>query len=279
MMRVLQRVLVLVLVIPAFTTGCKDSSPLEGTPQDTLSRILERGEMRVGFLVWGPCIMQDAQTRELSGIYVDMVVQIARALNVEISWQETTLAAFAADLQTRRFDFSVGPTFMTIPRAAAVSFTQPVAYSGNSGVVRTNSPFRPQTIVDLNAEDLKIAVLQGQAVGEYCQRNLPDADLLVLSGDDLTAPLAAVSSGRADIGLMNSVTVSEYSKQHPEVTAVLMGAQQIETLPLAWAVKHGDTSLLNASIDYLRSTGRLAAYQKSYESPLLYDTPLLHKAR
>lgn len=143
MMRVLQRVLVLVLVIPAFTTGCKDSSPLEGTPQDTLSRILERGEMRVGFLVWGPCIMQDAQTRELSGIYVDMVVQIARALNVEISWQETTLAAFAADLQTRRFDFSVGPTFMTIPRAAAVSFTQPVAYSGNSGVVRTNSPFRP----------------------------------------------------------------------------------------------------------------------------------------
>ncbi|MCI0557415.1 MAG: transporter substrate-binding domain-containing protein [Nitrososphaera sp.] len=226
-------------------------------------------------------MIKDPESGQLSGIYPDMVAEIARALNVKIDWHETTLANFVAGLQSDQFDFSVGATFITVPRALAVSFTQPVAYVGNSGVVKTGGKFRPSTIRDLNTPRVRIAVLQGQALEEYCRRNVPKAELVVISGGDLTAPLVAVSSGQADIGLMNSVTVAQYAADHPEVTAVFTGGQQIEILPLAWATRPRDNDLLsflNSSITYLKSTGRLEGYQKKYSVQLLYDTPKLHKA-
>jgi len=251
-------------------------------PTNTLQEITKRGEMRVGYLVFDPCVIKDPRTGELSGIYPDMINQIAKALNVKVSWNETTLANFTAGLESNQFDFSVGPTFITIPRSAAVSFTEPIAYVGNSGVVKTNGSFQPQRIEDLQKPQVRIAVLQGQALEEYVRRNIPNANLIVLSGGDLTAPLVAVSSGQADIGLMNSVTVAQYVSAHPEVTAVLTGTQQIENLPLSWATRHSDLSLLqflNSSIVYLKATARLEEYQRKYPIKLLYDTPVLHSGK
>jgi ABC-type amino acid transport substrate-binding protein len=238
--------------------------------------------MRVGYLVWEPTIIRDSRTNEIKGIYPDAIGAIAKAINVRLSWHETTLASFAAALNADQFDFFAGAVFVTIPRSVAVAYTQPVAYVGNGGVVRTSGSFRPKAIADLTKPGLRIAVLQGQALEEYCRRNLPQAELLIIAGGDLTAPLAAVSAGRADIGLMNSVTVAKYAAEHPEVTAVLTGSEQVEILPLAWATRHRDQELLsflNSSLTYLKSTGRLEAYQKAYPTPLLYDIPALHPAR
>lgn len=237
--------------------------------------------MQVGYLVWEPCVLRDQRTGELSGIFPDMVAQIAKNLNVKVVWKETTLANFAAGLNTGQFDFSVGATFVTIPRAASVKFTQPVAYVGNSAVVKKDGSLKPQRMADLNKPEIKVAVLQGQALEEFCRRNLPQAQIIVLGGGDLTAPLVAVSSGQADIGFMNSVTVAKYVAGHPELEAVFTGEQAVETLPLAWATTGSDARMcdfLNASITYLKSTGRLAEYQKKQPIALLYDTPRLHPA-
>lgn len=273
------------LVVLLVTVSCQSPAerPKSGEESSgTLQEITRRGEMRVGYLPWNPTVIKDSRTGTLSGIYPDMVNEIAKALGVKISWQETTLANFAAGLNTGQFDFSVGPTFVTIPRAAAVAFTVPVNYVGNSGVVRADSDFRPKTIEDLKKPGLRIAVLQGQALEEYCRRNLPQADLLVISGGDLTAPLVAVSSNRADVGLMNSVTVASYSAEHSEVAPVLMGNSQVEVLPLSWAVRHQDADLLaflNASITYLKSSGRLEQYQRAHPIKLLYDIPELRELK
>lgn len=262
--------------------GCDRSDGVSPpfSSKSVLGQMTHRGEMRVGYLVWNPCVIRDSSTNELSGIYVDMINHIAATLKLKITWQETTLANFAAGLETAQFDFCVGPTFVTVPRATAVSFTMPVAYVGNGGVVRAAGDFRPQTIRDLNRNGLRIAVLQGQAMEEYCRRYAPEAEVSVIAGGDLTAPLAAVSAGRADIGLMNVVTVQQYAREHPEVAAVLTGQQQVEILPLAWTTRRGDhetIDFLNASIVYLRSTGRVAEFQSRYPIQLLYDIPTLHQ--
>lgn len=248
--------------------------------RSALSQMAQRAEMRVGYLVWDPCVIRDTSSGEMSGIYVDMVNRIGETLKLRVTWHETTLANFAAGLETGQFDFCVGPTFVTIPRATAVTFTIPIAYVGNGGVVRAAGDFRPLSIRDLNRDGLRIAVLQGQAMEEYCRRYAPKATVSVIAGGDLTAPLAAVSARRADIGLMNVVTVQQYAREHPEVTPVLTGAQQVEILPLAWTTRRGDhetLEFLNAAIVYFRSTGRLAEYQAQYPIALLYDVPPLHE--
>lgn len=274
-------VLSLVLILLVTACGWRSNNGVE-PDASALEQAMQRKELRVGYLVWEPCVIKDSKTGQLAGIYVDMVNQIATSLNVRVTWVETTLANFAAGLQSRQFDFSVGPTFVTIPRATAVSFTQPVNYVGNSGVVLKNSKYGIRTKSDLARPGLRIAVLQGQAMDEYCRRNLPKAQVIVLAGGDLTAPLAAVSAGRADIGLMNSVTVTRYAKEHSEVVPVLLGEDQIETLPLVWATRRGDEQMLrflDSSITYLKSTGRLAGYQSAYDIQLLYDLPALRPVR
>ncbi|HEX6372504.1 MAG TPA: transporter substrate-binding domain-containing protein [Longimicrobium sp.] len=263
--------------------GCdqRDSPSRPAANPTGVDRIIQRGEMRVGYLVWPPAVTRDQRTGEIGGIFPDMVKQLADALRVRVVWQEVTLANFSAALNTGQIDFSIGPTFVTIPRAAVVSFTQPVAYVGNAAVVRTNSDFRPASFEEVDRPGIKVAVLQGQALQELVARSFRSAQPVVLSGSDLTAPLAAVSSGRADIGFMNSVTVEAYAAAHPEVTPVLRDAR-IEVLPLAWATRTRDDDLrnfLDASITYLKSTGRIAEFQQKASTPLLYDIPDLEPVR
>ena len=264
---------------PASASAASGATAAGGS---TLERIQRSGRMRVGYLVAEPMIGRHQETREIEGIFADMVRQIARTLNVEVVWVETNLASFAAGLQSDLFDFSVGPSFLTIPRAAAVAFTDPVAYVGNSAVVRADGPLTaPKSLQDFNKKGLRVAVLQGQALEEYSRRNLPDAEVIVISGGDLTAPLVAVSAGRADVGLMNSLTITQYTQEHPELRPVLMGADSVEILPLAWATRKSDVDLrdfLNASIAYLGSTGRIYEYQKKQPLQLLYGIPQLREA-
>ncbi len=254
---------------------------LAGPPaagEDRLKQILSRGELRVGYLVWEPCVIRKAPGTPLTGIFPDMMEEIARALKVELTWHETTIANFPAGLGADQFDVFVGAIFITIPRAAAAAYTMPVAFVGNSGVVARSSSFQPRSLADLAKPDLRVAVLQGQAMDEYIRRNFPKAKLVILAGGDLTAPLAAVSAGRADVGFMNSVTVAKYVAEHPEVQPILTGSDQVETLPLAWAIRQQDRTLLdflNASIEYFRASGRLAEYQRKYPVKLLFDLPQL----
>jgi len=120
--------------------------------------------------------------------------------------------------------------FITMPRAASVAFTKPIAFVGNSGVVRADGQLHPAQIQDLNHSTVRIAVLQGQAIDEYCRRYLRKPNSWYSLGD-LTAPLTAVTSNQADIGFMNSVTVAQYCASHPELKPVFTGSDQIELLP------------------------------------------------
>ena len=76
--------------------------------------------------------------------------------------------------------------------------------------------------------------------------------------------------------------VLKYSKEHSEVTPVLLNEKQLEILPLSWTTTFEDVKLnefLNSSITYLKSTGRIANYQKKYDTELFYDLPKLEKIK
>ncbi|MCZ7584973.1 MAG: transporter substrate-binding domain-containing protein [Deltaproteobacteria bacterium] len=240
----------------------------------------QSGTMRVGYLEWEPCVYRPDGAGEFIGIFVDMTKEIAQTLNLKIEWVKTDLASFTKDLVDGKMDFCVGPTFMTLPRATRVQFTQAVAYIGNSGVVRRGSVLAPRTWDALAQPGIKIAVLRGQAMDTYAKRAFPKADLLVLPGDDLEAPLDAASNGRADIGLSNTVTVLRYLEKDSNVEAVFVGTdEQMDILPICWSTAPGDDALLrflDSTISYFKSTGRLKTLQANYPIKLLYDTPPLH---
>lgn len=250
----------------------------EASGGQTLAKVQKTQELHVGYLVFDPCVVKDPATGKLSGTFVDAVEYLAEQLKVKVVYHETTLANFAAGLQSGQFDLSIGPTFRTIPRATSVTFCRPLTYIGNAGVVRKGDAGKYDTLDKLAAAKPRMAVLQGQAMEEFLRRRFPDQKSLSLSGGDLIAPLTAVTAGQADIGFMNVVTVTRYAEAHPEVEVVFTGDEQLELLALGWAVRSDDLQwwhFVNTSLDYLMSTGRWAEFQSRYNIPLLHEYPVL----
>jgi ABC-type amino acid transport substrate-binding protein len=75
----------------------------------------------------------------LSVFNIDTIKEIAKVNKWETEFIETDWAGFTAGLDSGRFDISVVPTFVTVPRALSVYFTKPMFFAGNSAIVRANN--------------------------------------------------------------------------------------------------------------------------------------------
>lgn len=224
---------------------------------DTFERILRDKKIKFGYIVSPPSAIRDPVSGNLSGFYVDAARAIAELMQVEAEFVESSWANFASALQAGQFDVSIAATFATIPRAMAVSFSNPINYQSFSGVARRGDQ-RFKKMPDLNKPEVRIAVVQGSAGHEYARQNLKQANIIALGTSNLQQPFLEVSAGRADIAIQDESQVRRYVPTHKEVVP-LFGGTSFNTLPLAWAVRRGDQSLLtflNTSIAFMMSSGR-----------------------
>src|SRR5262245_4213429 len=104
--------------------------------ESAFSRIDKTKTLRVGYIVFPPCVTKDASTQKIGGHFTAAIEEIARSAGWNIEYVEADWATFPAGLSSGRFDVSISPTFVTVPRALAVSFTRPLFYAGNSAIVR-----------------------------------------------------------------------------------------------------------------------------------------------
>jgi polar amino acid transport system substrate-binding protein len=201
-----------------------------------------------------------------------MIESIAKSLDAEVVYNKVDLANFAAGLQSRQYDLSIGATFATPQRATAVLFTTPLFYAGYTGVVRKGTSGRYGKWQDLDKVGLRVAVKQGSAIDDFVRDNFKVADVIRLTGPDLTLPLAAVSAGQADIGLMNQVTVLTYLREHAELEEIL-SKNPVAPTYFSWAVRPDDVRwllFLNTSIEYYMNTGSVSYWESKYGIPLMH---------
>jgi len=243
------------------------SPAMNFTSQDTFDKVLKTKTLTICYTAWPPSVIKDPNSGELSGFMIDAIQSIASDANLKLNYIESSWGGFGADINAGKCDAGVAGFYPLINRATAVSFTQPFYYAGNNGVVKAGDN-RFNVISDLNRSDIKIAVIQGEFGHVYAQKNLPKAKLVVLpANSDNTAPLLAVSSGQADVGLIMADIVDGYAAKHSEVRKLF--TTPYATSPIAWATRTSDQKLLNFlnnSINYLESTGEFDALARKYGS-------------
>lgn len=266
-LRIIASTLLLTLVSFSACKSEQSSEPstTSGRQRDTLEAVFARGELRAGYFVEPPAVMKDPNTGELRGTFVEAIKVIGKDAGVGVRFIEVDLAKFAAGLDSDLYDVSIGPTFRTISRAKAVAFTMPIYFIGYDGVVRKGRAGEFRSEADVDSRDVRVAVKEGSAIHTYVRANFTKAEVIVLSGTDLSLPLQAVSSGQADIGLMNEHTVEYYARSHDDVEVVLAD-KAIQVLGMSWAVRPYDQrwlNFLNTSLEALISTGQMAAWERS----------------
>lgn len=248
-----------------FLLGCSESSRNRQDVRgpDTFTRVVTTKKLRAGYIVFPPVITKDVATGELDGHFVATIKEIARQAEWDLEFVESDWATFSAGLASNRFDVSIAPTFVTIPRAMSVAFTRPLFYAGNSAIVRS-SETRFSTVDSLDQADVTIAVTQGEAGHEYATANFKNAKLIVHPGADQTLTFHDVLTGRADAALGDAYVTSQFAKLHSDKVKDLFAQKPYNLTPVSWAVQRGDSGILqflNSAIDSLDSTGYLKKFE------------------
>jgi len=253
------------------SAGCKGSEGTGAATESALDRIRQTGEIHVGYFLFEPTIME-GEGDNLRGVFVDIIESVAAALDARVVYHKVDLANFVAGLQSRQYDVSIGATFATPQRATAVVFTRPIFYAGYTGVVQRGQAAQYQRWQDMDRAGLRVAVKQGSAIDDFVRQHFRNAEIVRLTGSDLTLPLAAVSSGQADVGLMNQLTVFTYLREHPELEEVL-ARNPVAPTNFSWAVRQDDQRWLNfldTCIEYFVNTGDMYRWESQHGIPLMH---------
>jgi ABC-type amino acid transport substrate-binding protein len=253
----------LFLVISLNLTSCNNASPTNSSTS-TLDKITASSRAKVGYLVFPPTITKNATTKELGGHNVDTIKEIAKVNKWELEFIETDWAGFTAGLDAGRFDISIVPTFVTIPRALAVYFTKPMFFAGNSAVIRANET-RFTNLASIDKLGVTVAVTQGEAGDEYAKANFKNAKVTAFPGGDQALAFQAVVSNRADIALGDAFATAQFTKANAAKAKDLFANKPYNLTPVSWAVKKGDDKMLNflnSSLESLEYQGRLREFEQ-----------------
>jgi ABC-type amino acid transport substrate-binding protein len=260
------------IVMAALALASCDQHNGSTREMSALDRIQSSHLVRVGYIVFPPAIIKNPQSGQLGGHFVDVMNEIASQSGWKVQYTETDWASFPAGLNSRRFDISIAPTFSTIPRALAVSFTHPLIYAGNSAIARKGDQ-RFTDIESLDRPGVRISVTAGEAGHEYAIEHFSRAKVIVHQGADEMLTFSEVLAGRADVALGDAYITSQYAATHRDEIQDLFASKPYNLTPVAWSVARGEPELLtflNTSIDTLETQGKLQEYEMRYHAHWLH---------
>jgi ABC-type amino acid transport substrate-binding protein len=258
-------------------SGCTDKVTSTNTnTASVIDRLGTDSKVKIGYLVFPPTITKNQANGELSGHLIDTIKEIARLSKWTPEFVETDWAGFTTGLDSGRFDISVVPTFVTVPRALSIYFTKPLFVAGNSAIVRAGET-KITTLASIDKPEIRVAVTQGEAGDEYAKANFKKAKITSFPGSDQSAAFQAVVAGRADIALGDAYATAQFAKANPKVKD-LFAANPYNLTPVSWAVKKGDDKLLNflnSSIEALDYQGRLREFEQKAGANWLHPKKVL----
>lgn len=139
---------------PADETVCATYDTEAG---DLLAQICSEGEIRVSTdPAYPPQSELNAETGEYEGFDIDVAMEIAKRLGVEVAWETPDWEVLTAGGWNDRWDMSVGSMTPTNERQEVLEFTEPYAYVPAVVVVHEDS-----TVSDVSTD------LDGKEIG-FC---------------------------------------------------------------------------------------------------------------
>lgn len=258
-------VAVLALVIAGAAFGKARNS---GQAEDSLAKIARTKQFNVCVAEWPPFSIKDAKTGAYSGVDIDAIGVAAKALDATVVYHDTTFGDLPAAIQSGICDVSTS-LYITPSRAAAVNFTEPVLYGGDTALVRKGEK-RFTSVADLDQAGITVATATGESGDIYAKANFSKATVnaIDVGSSDQSRFMLEVTSGRADVAIADYNTIANFAKEHPE-TEVLFQDAPFNLSPDAYVVRYGDDNLrsfLNNTLLTLKVNGTWDATMKKYDA-------------
>lgn len=237
--------------------------------QDLSATVLERGEIRAGYVVYPPGMIKDPNTGELSGIFHDALEEAGKNLGLKINWvEEVGWGTMIEGLTAGRYDMIGSPVWPNSSRAKNVDFTIPLNYSA-VGIYTRSGDNRFFDIKKINNSDVTIATIDGEMSSFIARANFPNAKVISLPQDaQVSQLLLNVTTKKADVTFVEAAIAEEFLANNPGSVQNIVPRDPIRSFGNTMLLpknQDGFESMINSALEELFNSGTVDVLIDKYE--------------
>ena len=238
------------------------SADIELAKKSHVEKILERGELRVGFESgYVPFEMTDKKGNFI-GFDMDFGRRLAKSMGVKFVPVNTAWDGIIPALMTDKFDIIMGGMTITQERNLKILFADPYIVVGQSILLNKKHEGKVLSFKDLNDPKFILTSRMGTTGEQAIKKNIPKA---TYKGFESEAEAGLeVINGKADALVYDLPFCGFlYGSQGKGKTVFLNEPFTYE--PLAWAINKGDPDFLNYLNNFLRQSKGDGFYEQVYD--------------
>jgi ABC-type amino acid transport substrate-binding protein len=251
--------LISVLVVIFWPHRSSSNVVLSAKTETAFERVLRTGVLRCGYFIYPGYTDKDLTTNALTGLMPDLMSALGEDLNLSVEWaKEVPLPEFSAALASGHIDAMCGPLGMIPARFKASTFTRAYGYLPIFPAVRIDDIRFDSRLESINAPEVTIAAIEGQATALLARRLFPQSKLHeVMDMAGITGALSDVATGKADVVFVDKPTLDSYLTKNPGVLKVA-GRQPLGVYAMGLPVALGEHDLkhlLDGALSYAIDSG------------------------
>ncbi len=234
---------------------------IELAKESTLEKVLQRGELRVGFEAgYMPFEMTDKKG-DFVGFDIDMAKEMAKAMGVKFVPVNTAWDGIIPALLTNKFDIIMSGMTVTQERNLKINFADPYIIVGQTILLNKKHEGKVESYKDLNNPKFIVTSKLGTTGEQAVKRMIPKCTYK--SFETETEAALEVVNGKADAFVYDLPYCVVFMAQQGAGNLIFIDTP-FTFEPLAWAVNKGDPDFLNFLNNFLRQVKNDGRYDRIY---------------
>lgn len=224
--------------------------------------IFPQGKIKVGYISYPPGFIVDPNTKEKSGIFNDILVEIAKRNGLTIDYrEEVTWATMIEALKTNRVNLIANPVWATKERKENADFSIPVYFSPIGVYVRADDNRFDVDRSKINDPSVKIAAVDGEINFSIGKQDFPKAEVNPFPNNiDVAQLFLEIQTKKKDVTFAEPMFAYDYMQKNPGKIKNIGESSPIRNYPNCYMYKKGETKIgdfLNTEIDKLIKDGTI----------------------
>ncbi len=231
-------IVAIVALIISFSVTNKNKS------QSVSDRVIESGEIRIGYIVYPPLLYKDQTTGKLSGVSYDIVEAAAKKLDLKTNWvEEVGWGTSIEGLKNNRYDILGTQMWPNSARAREAIFSIAPMNSAIYPYVKSGDTRFSEGLTNLNSSQYTIGVLDGEMAAFIAKDDYSLAKVNALPQlSSYSEVFLNVINKKADISFVELSTANDFLKSNPgKIQRV--GQTPIRVLGNSFAFARGEDSM------------------------------------
>jgi len=224
------------------------SITVPGITQNTLSKIIKNGEIRIGMTGNQPPYSMKTKNDRLMGYEVDLATILAESMGVKLNMVELPFSELMPALQNGKVDAVMSGMTITPERNMKALFAGPYTLSGKSILTKSKVLAQISEAEEANLKKYKITCLKGSTSERFVRAFMPNTEVIPVENYDTGVDM--VLNDQAD-ALVADVAICLVTLLRYQDEGLVTLEEPLTIEPIGMALPPGDPQFLNLVENYL----------------------------